>query len=322
MKISIAADALSDETHWRFLDTIVGKVADGWHVWQIEEPEVIEKSGWLIGRSWLREFFQKAALAAAYPSNSGFPQREIKVSNARKAESLPPQLAAEYVSTPLTVLMENSETDGLFLNTVLDVLAPKELNEQRQQAPDSIYYDSRGGCGEIPKRLEFYVNNAQRKGIPPRVIAFTDSDGNIPGELHNNAQLVKEACESAQIPCLVLSKRTIENYIPDEVFDAWIPNNPSYEKRRIVDAIKQMTPAQRDHYPMKKGFKRSPGKPRIPTLYTGISDSDLAELDKGLGKDVIKILEEFRGVLTPEALLRQDGQDELLRLVELIAAEL
>jgi hypothetical protein len=326
MKVRIAQDAFADQTDWRFLDIIIGKVADGWHVWKIEAPEAIEKTGWLAGRAWLRELFQKAALASAYPAHSDFPKRELLVGGKADSGALPPQQAAEYATTPLTILMENRFTDGSFIETVLEFLAPEEVNEQCKNAPESIRYDSPGGIGELPKLLADYAKKAREKAIPLRVVVFTDSDGEVPGELHRNAQLIKDACQVESIPCLVLSKRSIENYIPDEVLDAWLLPNPNYKNHHLfLDAVKRLNPAQRDHYPMKKKyFDISKAQPAVQALYQDVSDVDKREFvnAKGFGDDVIEKLRDFRDALTPEALRQRDGQGELDRLVALIAAEL
>lgn len=322
MRVRIAADACAEQIHWRFLDSIIGKVADGWHVWQIEDPDAIEQTGWLDGRPWLRELFQKAALVSTYPANPDFPQCNLLVGCAADSSALSPPQAAEYVNTPLTILMENRNTDGLFIDILLDLLALDAVNEQRKNAPDAIRYDSPGGGGQLPKLIADYAQRAENKNIPLRVVVFADSDGEIPGEIHNNARLIQNTCNEHRIPCCILSKRAIENYIPDEVLDAWIPLNPNYEKRHLVEAVKRLTSEQRDHYPMKKGLKLSQAKPPVQALYQGAGDADQVELAKGFGKNVIEKLGDFRGVLTPAALRRRDGRGELDRLAALIAANL
>ena len=322
MRVFIAVDAFADETQWRFLDRIVDKVADGWHDWQIENPKFIEETGWLdgFGRSWLRELFQKAALAAGYPMQSGFSGKRVLVSSlVHESEAIQPQQAAEYVSTPLAILMENRFSDGgIFLNTVLDVLGPDEMNEQRKIAPNSICYDSPGGNGELPKLVVDYARRAKAKGIPIRAVVFTDSDGTVPGEIQQKARRVQQACEKEGLPCRILRKRTIENYIPDEVLDAWMPY-PDYEKRRVVDAVKRLRPEQRDYYPMKKGLQLQNASPTVQALYSGISEADRDELSKGFGRDVIEKLRDFPQALSAEVLRQRDGQGELDCLVKMIA---
>jgi len=286
MKVLISMDAYEDVSQWRYLDRIVDKKADGWHVWQIEDPDLIEETAWIAGpgREWLRELFQKAALASSYQTSSVYPRRQVLVSLlSHDSNALEPELAAKYVNRPLTVLMENRFTDGyIFLNEVFKALASDEFNEQRQIAPDSICYDSQGGIGELPKLVVDYAARADADGIPLRAVVFTDGDGVLPGEVKTNVQLVQQACKKDGMPCWTLSKRTIENYIPDEVLDAWMPY-PDSGKGRRVTAIKRLSPEQRVHYPMKKGLNLQKAGAEVQKFYSGIRKTDMEELSKGLG---------------------------------------
>ncbi|MBI9088458.1 MAG: hypothetical protein JEZ12_04530 [Desulfobacterium sp.] len=315
-------DAYEDASQWRYLDRIVDKIADGWHVWQIEDPDLIEETNWIDGpgRKWLRELFQKAALASCYQTSSVYPRRQVLVSLfSHDPNTLKPEQAAKYVTKPLTILMENRFTDGeIFLNEVLKVLAPDEINEQRRLAPDSILYDSGGGIGELPKLVADYAVRADADGIPRRAVVLTDGDGELPGEVKANAQLVQQACQKEGIPCWTLSKRTIENYIPDEVLDAWMPYSDSGKGKRVA-AIKRLNPEQRDHYPMKKGLKLQKAVPDVRAFYSGTSGADMDELSKGLGSDVIEKFREFSSVLSAESLRGRDGNGELDKLIEMIA---
>ena len=45
MKVFIAMDAYKEAAQWRYIDIIVNKIADGWHIWQIEDPDSIEETG-------------------------------------------------------------------------------------------------------------------------------------------------------------------------------------------------------------------------------------------------------------------------------------
>lgn len=311
MRVVIWEDVYADHDQWLFLDLIVNKIADGWHSWQINDPEIVENSGWLAGpgRNWLRELFQKAALAAAYPEPHNFHRKKVLVSLANnQTDALPPEKAAEYVSTPLTILMENRFTDGeIFLNIVLGFLGSEALNKQRNNAPDSIRYDSPGGNGELPKLIHDYVRRAEQKGIPVRAVVFADSDATVPGKIEQDAKLVQDACNNDGLPCKILIKRTIENYIPDEILD---------KSLLIVKALKKLSPEQRDHYPMKKGLKLEKASAEVKALYQGISDEDLNALSEGFGKNVIKkllsyqeLLAEETGTLRGHPGQRRHGQD-------------
>ncbi len=103
----------------------------------------------------------------------------------------------------------------------MDLLGSPELAEFRKDVPDALKFDGGGGNGELPKVLGKYVEEAQKSGHPVRVVAFTDSDGLTPGECSKNAKLAKDACTKNDVPCQLLKKRAIENYIPDEVLQNW-----------------------------------------------------------------------------------------------------
>ncbi|MFK5952328.1 MAG: hypothetical protein QM498_04660 [Desulfobacterium sp.] len=80
-----------------------------------------------------------------------------------------------------------------------------------------------------------------------------------------------------------MSKRTIENYIPDEVFDAWMPYPDSGKGRRAA-AIKRLNPEQRDHYPMKKGLKLQKAGAEVENFYStrGSGDASFSHRHRGI----------------------------------------
>ncbi|MBU0499489.1 MAG: hypothetical protein KJ558_13170 [Gammaproteobacteria bacterium] len=273
MIVCLGSDACADDSQWRYLDTIIGKVEENWHHWEVTEPDVIEESGWLDGRGrqWMRELFQKAALSSSYPRNSIYPRRRLRVTTGDGPDALPPRKAAELATMPLTILMENRFTDGIFLDAVVAVLAPEPLRAQLHLAPASIVHDSPGGNGGLPKLITDYADKARAAGLPPRIIVFTDGDGSVPGTMSDDARRVGDACMEAGVPCHVLAKRCIENYIPDAVLEAWLPNE-NMGKRQVVEAIKRLGPLQRDFYPLKKGLHLDAG---VSTLYENVSAQDL-----------------------------------------------
>jgi hypothetical protein len=320
MRISIRDEVFQDDTNWRYLDRIISKVADDWHEWDISELAAIEMSGWLSGRLWLREIFQKAALAASFRSNSHFPKRRVIVSIKKELGSLGPEAAARFVEKPLVLLMENRFTDGLFIDTLLDFMAPQGVKQVRERAPNAICYDSPGGNGELPKLIRDYVEKTQQEDIPLRLVVFTDSDGTVPGEISKDALNIKKICDDASIPCMILSKRAIENYIPDEVLNAWLTYSGG--KKSCAEVLMLLNKHQRDHYPMKKGIDWDRALPQVRSLYETVSETDLKELRHGFGGEVINALRDYKHALSAEALSCRDGKGELDYLVTMIAGEL
>ncbi len=320
MRVVFCEDAVQDEASWGFLDRIIYKIEDEWHEWEIDNPEIIEQSDWLYGlRKTLRELFEKAAIVGSYPRTTGPHLRRIVVTlNPQQGEFIPRQ-AEKYTAQPLFILMENRFTDGLFLNTILDVLSPEALTKLIRRTDGAIIeYDSPGGNGELPKLVESYVSKAAKQGIPVRIIVFTDSDGYFPGDCADDARRVADACRAHGISYCILHKRTIENYIPDEVLLAW-GQHPN--KKPMIAAFMRLNREQRDYFPMKKGLAKL--DQYEAALYQSVDVNDFKELQRGfLKKNIIELLKPHRAALSAGARRGRDGNGELDGLARMIADEL
>ena len=274
MKVVLKDDVFSKE-NFKDLDKIILRIDTGAHEWDVKDPDTIENSCWYqtIGREYIRELFEKSTMQGIYPPNSKLHTKYLYVTNQTHNTpefELTPQSAAIYLEKPLTILMENRFSDRLFIETVIEFLGSQELNKFLDNVPDALNFDGGGGNGEIPKVLDEYVESAKKSNHPVRIVAFTDSDKLFPGDKSKDAQKVKEVCSTHDVPCMLLQKRTIENYIPDEVLQAG-GNNPTQ-----VAALLRLTPLQRDHFPMKKGFPKtlSKLKPEEIALYSSVPDKD------------------------------------------------
>ncbi len=192
--------------------------------------------------------------------------------------------------------------------------------------------------------MEDVQAQAQRTGMPLRAVVFTDSDGVRAGKMTDQAKSVKDTCDRLGVPYVVLRKRTIENYIPDEVIREWRSEPEQTSARPRIDAFLRLVSEQRDHFPVKKGFNNKPLSPEDIALYKSgmphpsLSPSDEAELQRGFGVDFIHIFfvkdgnGEFartsngakrpRKSLTATALRNRDGSGELDQLVAMIEKRL
>ena len=118
---------------------------------------------------------------------------------------------------------------------------------------------------------------------------------------------------------MALSKRAIENYIPDEVLQGWTDEPSGRAARPLVAALCRLKPAQRDHLPMKKRFPNRFDLSEEEALYEGIAPEDLALMKaRSLRDDIIELLSTHRRYLSADALRRRDGRGELDQLVEII----
>ena len=319
MRVVFKEDATSNPDVWTYLDRIVHRIEDGAHEWSIENPDSFEASGWLRhGRPSLRKLFQDAIKKDAYPRQS-LHLHSVFVSINPNSEELSPQQAARYVAKPLYVLVENRFTDGQLLKTALDVLSPEPLQVLRQNnTHDLICCDSPGGNGELLKLIPEYVAKAKEEGIPVRIVVFTDSDGKLPGHIAKKPKEIETYCREHRVPCLILKKRAIENYIPDEIL-----NRCDRKYKSQAATLNQLTKEQRDHFPIKTGVRDFSTLPADEAaFYASVSDADKQILRQGLGNNVVSLLEEEASVLSAEMLRKRDYHNELYQLVQMITKKL
>jgi hypothetical protein len=126
---------------------------------------------------------------------------------------------------------------------------------------------------------------------------------------------------------VVLHKRSIENYVPDEVIREWRDEPAQTSRRPRIDAFLRLVGEQRDHFPVKDGLRKA-----VLELYTSgmghpkLSEADYKELQQGLDPKFIEIFfvkdvdgsVRPRPSLTAEALRRRDSAGDLDRLVAYI----
>jgi len=324
MRVSFDASVLGDETSHGELDRILYTVEDGWHLWQVDDPELVESGGWLEGaRASLRELFERAVRSGAYRSDrQRGPHLEVVVVTREPAvdTELAPGAARRYLSRPLEVLVENQFTDAAFVEVIIEHLGWDALRDLLQCAPPPLAIRGAGGAGEMPKHISQCVQAAAADKIPLRLVVLADSDGHMSGEIREKATRVRDLCQEHDVPCHVLRKREIENYIPDDVLVAWSRPRGSSERRARVEALRRLDRQQRDHYPMKKGLRNKAG--HSAELFSTISAEDRAALDQGFGSDVIAVLSKEPQAVTADGLRQRDGCGELDAILRMIAERL
>jgi hypothetical protein len=322
MRFVFAADALQDPQHWHSLDRILLTVDDGWHEWQIDDPETLEASPWLQGsnRPLLRKLYEQATVRSTYPSAGHLHRQSWVVSLSAAPGTLAPPAAAHFLGRALCVCVENRFTDGLFLDAILDLLAPEEFQVFLGRCEVSpIKCDSGGGFGELPKIIEAHVQELAALGLPPRAVVFADSDARFPGDVSKGAETIAKSCQTHAIAGLILSKRAIENYIPDEVLQGWAAEPDNQAARPRVAAVCRLTPEQRDHLAMKKKFPQQFETEQERGLFASVPPTDAALMREcGFKDDLIERLKTHRQNLSAEALRRRDGKGELDHLVNMI----
>jgi hypothetical protein len=327
MRILFNADVLHDEPSWPYLDRILTRIADGAHDWEFADVDVVDASQWARTlKHYEREVFEKAAKEASYPYTGIF-RRKVEVcaqpQQGVKPDQLLPKQAASFVQQPLAVIMENKFTDGKLLDIALEFLAPPTLWRLHQDTDCRlIEYIGAGGVGEINKTVKERITNAKALNLPARLIVFTDSDGHFPGDMHSNAWAVCEETRLSNVPCCILGKRAIENYIPDEVFRAYIDLPENSVRREKIVVLLKMTLQQRDFFAIKNGFGQQKPIEHDLNLYATMLPAEKVLWGAGLGNKLIHWLKAHKTALSPKALIDRDQDGDLLCIISLILDEL
>ena len=177
MRIEIDPSAANDPEAHRWLDRILLKIDDGWHVWDMADqpdPREMEATTWIRdpGRQGrrLRELFVKSVQRSAWTlAPHG---RSIRVTaHPCTPDELTPEDASRLADEPLYILVENRSSDGAFVKRVVEEL-DESLHDLWKQQGEPIRIDSVGGKGQMRQEVESRTSDKPYS----RLVAIVDSD--------------------------------------------------------------------------------------------------------------------------------------------------
>lgn len=307
--------------HFDLLARLIWTIADEWHEWH--EPNPTEER--------FSEYFnrnpQHLELAAKSFANSqayGNPHARIVTVTGTDEQARPTKgqypldMAFNFLSQPLRVLVENEISDGHFYITFLRVVDP-DLAHLFTAVRPPIVFDQGGGNMEILNLIEHRVARASEHSMRPRLAVLADSDSRYPGHSPADTNRLVAACREHGIPVHVTKKRSQENYLPDAVFveAAYIFSN----LQTSVTFITSLSEAQRDHYPIKKGLAGG-----LSDAESSLYSSVLPVADGESPMKVTRIAEYFRerysGELALNHLNERSCDTEFHVIAELLRKEL
>ncbi len=327
MRIVFAADVLERQEAWKFLTRILHTVDDGWHLWEVEDPDLVEASSWYRSRpgdQFLDELLRESVIGAAWSSTHGLHPQLVRVTDRPSGETweLEPRPAALAVAEPLRVVVEDRESDGLFLDVVVRTLGTGELVKLYELQPSPLRVESPGGRDKIPRHLETDLQEIEERGYPARLLVLFDSDAPRPGQPSRESERIVERCEGHGLPHHRLRKRTIESYVPQEALEAWAAEPENHKHRLAISRLRRLSRPQRDHLP-KTGF--SNGLPNDSgDLYEDVpaEDQDLLRWHPRRTKPFEEAMDRHRDEITARTLRERcgpegsDGRDELDQLLK------
>ena len=314
------------------LDALLTRAEDDIHELEIDDADLLDNSAWYDScRITRRMMLEKIAGSMLHhsPRTRGPHLRRIYVTDEKTAS-----YARNIAHTPLSVLVENSESDGALVKSALRVFATPAawdlcFGSGAKQRPPAFSIESRGGHGELEKLLAKRLEEAAGLGLEPRLIVIADSDGEWPGDIKKHVTKIRGLCLEASVPCPPLNKRTAENYIPDAVWMAWAAERQYTNARPVVEALLRLSYRQRDHMkfdaPAKDPWDSS--KTDVKLLFTDVSPADQELLRtanlKGSGPNgIATILATHGSALTRAEFQIRDHAGDLETMVQCIEDEL
>lgn len=198
--------------------------------------------------------------------------------------------AIAFLNQPLIIILENSQNDRHFFETVVKNFKKRGKNIARHLTKRWIRYGNAGGCTNI----EAFINEmiASYAGLPKnpsfylRCFVLIDSDSQHPGDVKSERSKLVTFLQGHKVPFHILIKREMENYIPDELF-VEADGNAAFKNTYL-----ELDPLQKDYMDIEEGIIAkdldnifSP----IHILYSNLSDSQINSIrNKGLAMDNYK----------------------------------
>ncbi|WP_141640118.1 hypothetical protein [Clostridium novyi] len=225
-----------------------------------------------------------------------------------------------YLNSPLYIVVENKDSDGKFIRSIYNFITNNNATMQDLELSGKLKI-VHGGGGNVGLVLETYV-------LPCRLICLVDSDKKYPQDSLQRKDGLRIICDECGHDFIILSRREIENYIPDKALISWQKKQQSYNDD--INMYFDLDNKQKSYFDLKKGLKIKDFKDhRIRELYSNIYDKYEEvinkgfqcnnvlnkEILKGFGSNVYNAFDEI-AVCTKEDL--KDFYDELNEIVELI----
>ncbi|KNZ68661.1 hypothetical protein Tfer_2752 [Thermincola ferriacetica] len=153
------------------------------------------------------------------------------------------ELAESFLGQPLKIVVENVESDALFITTCLSKIAKID--------PSDLWIEFvHGGGSDIPKVLKNFAGKV-------RVVCIIDCDKNSPEEISADKKVfckqLQKICDNFGYILHILNKREMENYIPDSALKKYLNAT-----NRCCDDYDYfgLDDIQKDYFDMKKGLHK------------------------------------------------------------------
>ena len=318
VRIEIDNSVLNDPNAHQWLDRILYRIEDGWHVWDTSQADlgICHNATWIRDRGpqgeWVREMLVASIKRAAWTLDPHV--RSVRVTaRPATADEFTPESAYRLAEEPLVILVENRISDGKFVKRIVMEL-DKSLGRLWSQPGRPIRVDSLGGEGQLAEEIDRRVRDVPYR---PRLVVIVDSNRKAPGgKVSEVARKLRLVCGRLGVACWVLAKREAENYLPRVLLDE--RPNAGATHALLVGAWDRLRDDQKDYFDMKSGLPSTPC-PIEQALFDGLSPTDRNILSNGFGPNVYKCWAIWTVQAKTELVRR--GEADLKRGVDLIRKE-
>lgn len=196
--------------------------------------------------------------------------------------------AIRYLNQPIRIILENNLNDSFFIKAIIKHF-DLDGNVKKHLEQDWLQFDNAGGCTNvenvIKSRINAFDSLSKEAHKYLRCLVILDSDKEYPSAPVKDSYIkLILFLELKNVPYVVLEKRCMENYMPDEVYDQIQQSN----HQAWINVYKHLSEEQKDYLNINKGFtnKEKPTRSDLDTevlnLYSNVSDFNFNILDKGL----------------------------------------
>ena len=185
-----------------------------------------------------------------------------------------------WAEMPLKVLMENRR-DWSVIEAAIRVYDKQRIAEAYAQG--WLEPVGCGGKGEVLPAIKWQPAKA-------RLAVFVDSDKESPDDpIKKEQKNIKRECESRKIPCHILEKREIDNYIPDQIFKE-ISQTANSRQRDNIRKWEQWTDEQKNFKDIKTYFTKKITQKSLESMKDS-NNLTVAHLEERAGKELKQMLD-------------------------------
>jgi len=185
-----------------------------------------------------------------------------------------------WAEMPLKVLMENRR-DWSVIEAAIRVYDKQRIAEAYAQG--WLEPVGCGGKGEVLPAIKWQPAKA-------RLAVFVDSDKESPDDpIKKEQKNIKRECESRKIPCHILEKREIDNYIPDQIFKE-ISQTANSRQRDNIREWEQWTDEQKNFKDIKTYFTKKITQKSLESMKDS-NNLTVAHLEERAGKELKQMLD-------------------------------